>query len=308
MNLDDLVILMKAKPYLLEMGAGKLSKQYKTTREAIYKAKDLVREVKRSQVKILILDIETTPLEAYVFQTQVWKARINDDSVISRWFMLTWSAKWLGSNKTMSMRVTGQEALEENDGRIVKGIWKLLDEADIVIAHNGDNFDIPNLNTRFLVNGLYPTKPYRTIDTLKVAQRQFGFTHNSLNALGRVFNLGEKIETSFSLWKKAKNGNEDALQEMEIYNRGDVELLEKVYLKMRPWIKRHPNVGVYMESTEKVCSVCGSEKLVPNGVYTTNSGVFTAYKCNDCGSTHTRERKNTYPSDKKPNLLAPIPR
>lgn len=308
MTLDDIVTLMRSHPYILEMGAGKLSKRFKTTRETIYTAKEIVRKDIKKHAKILIFDIETTPLEAYVWQTQVWKARISDDNVISRWYMLTWSAKWLGDNKIMSMRVTGEEALREDDERIVAGIWGLLDEADIVIAHNGDAFDIPNLNTRFLVNGLSPTRPYRTIDTLKVAQRQFGFSHNSLNALGRVFELGEKLETGFDLWRRCKNGDDEALRRMEEYNRGDVELLENVYLKMRAWIKGHPNVGVYMESDDKVCAVCGSDDLVPDGYYTTNSGKYRAYRCNSCGCSHTRDRKNIYPKDKRANLASPVPR
>lgn len=308
MSLEDVINFMRSHPYALEMGAGKLSKRFKTTKETIYAAKEIVRETAKKHAKILIFDIETTPLEAYVWQTQVWKARIGDESVISRWFMLTWSAKWLGENKIMSMRVTGEEALREDDKRIVAGIWGLLDEADIIIAHNGDAFDIPNLNTRFLINGLSPTRPYRTIDTLKVAQRQFGFSHNSLNALGRVFNLGEKMETGYDLWRRCKRGDDEALIRMEEYNCGDVELLEKVYLKIRPWIKGHPNVAVYMESEDKVCASCGSEDLVPDGYYTTNSGKFRAYRCNSCGSSHTRDRKNIYPSEKRSNLGSPVPR
>lgn len=308
MSLNDIVFRMKERRYLLDMGAGKLSKIFRTTRETIYTAKEIVRESERKHAKILLLDIETTPLEAYIWQTQVWKARVSDDNVISRWFMLAWAAKWLGSKECMSMSVTGEEALREDDKRITAGIWGLLDEADIVICHNGDTFDIPNLNTRFLVNGMSPTRPYRSIDTLKVAQKQFGFSHNSLNALGRVFQLGEKLETNFGLWRRCKNGEDKALIEMEEYNRGDVDLLEKVYLKMRPWIKGHPNLGIYMESEEKVCSVCGSEDIVPDGYYTTNSGKFRAYRCNSCGSTHTRDRKNIYPKEKRPSLGSPVPR
>lgn len=308
MSLEDVITYIKAHPYSLEMGAGKLSKRFKTTREIIYAAKEIVRETTRKHAKILIFDIETTPLEAYVWQTQVWKARIGDENVISRWFMLTWSAKWLGENKIMSMRLTGEEALAEDDKRITAGIWGLLDEADIVIAHNGDKFDIPNLNTRFIINGLSPTRPYRTIDTLKVAQRQFGFTHNSLNALGRLFNLGEKMETGYNLWRRCKNGDDKALEIMEEYNCGDVELLESLYIKLRPWIKGHPNVGVYMESEDKVCAACGSEDIVPDGYYTTNAGKFRAYRCNSCGSSHTRDRKNIYPKEKRSNLGSPVPR
>lgn len=259
---------------------------------------------KYSTPKILLLDIETTPLEAYVWQMNVWKASINDEAIISKWFMLTWSAKWLLDSNTMSMRLTGKEVLKEDDSRIVKELWKLLDEADIVIAHNGDKFDVPNINTRFIVSGLSPTKPYQTIDTLLIARKQFGFTHNSLNALAKQFGLPLKIDTDFSLWVRCKNGSNDALTEMETYNKRDVEVLEEVYLKLRPWIKSHPNVGLYMETEEEVCPNCGSTHLVSTGFYYTQTGKYESLRC-DCGAI-CRRRYSVLDKDKRASLVVSV--
>lgn len=302
MTVEEIVKFLKEKPYAREMGAGKLSKWFNCDRETVYKAKEIVRKSRIKLPRILILDIETTPLEAYIWQTQVWKARVNDEAVISRWYMLTWSAKWLFSKDTMSMRLRGEEVLEENDKRIVEGLWKVLNEADIIIAHNGDSFDIPNINTRFIVNGLPPTKPYQTIDTLRIAQKQFGFTHNSLNALAKVFGLTPKIETNYHLWKKCKNGDDIALEEMETYNRGDIETLEEVYLKIRPWIKGHPNLGLYMELDTPVCKNCGSTHIHEDGnYYYTSVGKYATLKC-ECGA-YGRRRISSFPKDKRHNLI-----
>lgn len=305
----DIVESMRARPYELNMGAGKLAKRYKTSRENIYKAKDIIRGVVvDSGPKILIFDIEITPLEAYIWATNVWKARVPDESVISRWFMLTWSAKWLNDNQIMSMRGTREEVLEEDDGRIVKGLWELLNQADIVVAHNGNKFDVPNINTRFVVHGLPPTKPYKQIDTLKIAQSQFGFSHNSLDALCNVFGFGAKNPTGMALWKRAKSGDNDALEYMEEYNRNDVVMLEKLYLKLRPWIRNHPNVGMYKNTLESVCANCGSSNIVVDGHYYTNTGRYLTYKCNDCGGAVSRERKSDLSKDKREKLLVSINR
>jgi hypothetical protein len=306
MDIDNFVKLLKARPYLLDMGAGKLSKCHKISREDVYRAKEIVKGEKKSKAKILIFDIETTPLEAYVWQSQVWKARVTDENIISQWYMLTWSAKWLGSNEMMSMRLTGKEVKKEDDKRIVKGLWRLLNEADIVVAHNGDSFDVPNINSRFIINGLFPTTPYQTIDTKKIAAKQFGFTHNSLNALGRVFGLGQKIGTDFDLWKRCKDGNEEALMYMEEYNRGDVDLLEDVYLKLRPWIKGHPNVALYMDTEETVCHVCGSLNVEPESFYFTGVGKYPTYRCKDCGGAVSRGRKSVLSKEKRENLVVSI--
>ena len=235
--------------------------------------------------KVLLFDIETSPLQAFVFQKSVWKTNIGADQVISEWFMLTWSAKWLFDDTIMSERLTGKEARAEDDSRLVKSLWSLLNEADIVIAHNGDHFDVPNMNTRFIVHNLPPTSPYQTIDTMLVARKQFGFTHNSLNGLGKLFGFEPKMETDFELWKKCVAGNDDALAYMEKYNKGDVELLEDIYLKLRPWIKSHPNLGLYVESDGAICPNCGSEELNwTKKYYFTQTGKYATFRCSNCGA------------------------
>lgn len=260
--------------------------------------------------KILVFDIETAPLEASVFQKSIYGKFISDDQILSDWFMLTWSAKWLFDDDVMSDRLTGREAINENDKRISTSLWNLLNQADITVAHNGDRFDTPNMNTRFIVNDLPPTIPYRTIDTLKVAKRQFGFTHNGLDALAKAlgFDVG-KLETRFELWKKCRAGDDESLKYMDEYNQNDVVLLEKVYLKLRPWIRPHVNVGVYMEEGSEVCVACGCKEVtwLSGKFYTTNANKYPLYQCDDCGA-FGRGRFGVYDKDKRKRLGAPVAR
>lgn len=257
--------------------------------------------------KVLVFDIETSPLKAFVFQKSVWKTNVTDDQVISEWFMLCWSAKWLFDGEIMSDRLTGKEAIKEDDKRIVKSLWELLDEADIVIAHNGDSFDIPNMNTRFVVQNFFPPSPYQTVDTKSVAKKQFGFTHNSLDALCKQFGLGEKKQTDFELWKNCVDGDDEALQYMQEYNIDDVKLLEELYLKLRPWIKGHPNLGLYIDIDEPVCPNCGSRELQYIGKYHyTSVNKFPLVRC-ECGA-FGRIRKSEMSPEVKKNLLAPMSR
>ena len=114
--------------------------------------------------KILIFDIETSPMASYTWGR--WKQNVSLDQTISEWFMLSWSAKWLNNPNMMSDALTPEEVSREDDARITRSIWHLLNEADIIIAHNGVKFDTPKLNSRFIINGLMPPTPYRQIDTL----------------------------------------------------------------------------------------------------------------------------------------------
>lgn len=257
--------------------------------------------------KVLLFDIETSPLSAYVFQKSVWRTNVTADQVISEWFMLTWSAKWLYTDDVISARLTGNEAIKEDDSRIVGDLWKLLDEADIVIAHNGDGFDIPNMNTRFVVLGFPPPSPYQTIDTMLVARKQFGFTHNSLNALAKIFGFDAKKDTDFDLWKSCVAGDEESLRYMQEYNIGDTYLLEKIYLKLRPWIRNHPNIGLYVDSRESLCPNCGSSNLtwLPDKFHYTGVSKFPLFVCK-CGA-YGRSRTSIVSKEVKKDLVVSLP-
>jgi hypothetical protein len=182
--------------------------------------------------------------------------------------------------------LTSEEAINEDDSRIIKNLWKLINEADIVIAHNAKQADVKWMNSRFILCGLAPPKPYHIIDTLEVAKKNFGFSSNKLDALAGYFGIEHKLETNFKLWKDARNGDEDSLKYMEFYNKMDVEILEQVYIVLRPWIKNHPNCGNLLSSTEPLCSICSSKKLelIPDKYYYTSIGKYELYRCKDCGS------------------------
>lgn len=273
------------------MGAPTLAKRWHCSPEDVYHARKVVREKRKRKEKarILIFDIETSPIKAWVWNR--WKQNVYLEQTISEWFMICWSAKWLGSEYTMSDCLRPEEIIKEDDSRIVKQIWELLNEADIVVAHNGDCFDLPKLNSRFIVHGLVPPTTYSSIDTKKVAKHVFGFSSNKLDALATYFGIENKIETSFELWKDCLEGNAEALSYMEKYNVKDVEILEEVYLHLRPYIKNHPNIANI--TSVAGCASCGSQKLelVKDHYYYTGVSKFYLYRCKDCGAL-VRGRKN----------------
>lgn len=282
MNIDQLVEVIKKKPYLLQMGKGLIANRYKAEPEDVSIAKNIVRVGKRNP-RVLVFDIETAPIKAYIWK--LWKTDVYIDQIINEWFCIAWSAKWLYSKDVMGEVLTPEEVANENDKRIMISLWHLINEADIVIAHNGNRFDIPRINSRFITNGLAPTKPYFSIDTYQVAKKQFGFSSNKLDALAGYFNIPHKLHTDFDLWKRCLQGDKKALSYMLKYNKKDVAILEEVYLKLRPWIKNHPNMGNLIGDSDS-CSVCGSSNITPihDKYYYTSVNRYPLYKCNECGA------------------------
>jgi len=310
MELDKVVSIMRTRHYELNMGAGKLAKRYGTERENIYRAKEIIRAEKGIDVKInkirkpriLLFDLETTPLKAYVWR--MWDQNISLDALISEWFLLSYACKWLGEDTMYSGILSPREIKKENDFRLVNELWEFLDEADIVIAHNGKRFDVPRIKARFLVHGLPPTTYYQQIDTLKVAQAEFSLPSNKLEALARTLGLEGKNTTGLKLWVSCMDGDTEALKYMLDYNEQDVLVLEKVYLKLRPFIKSHPNYNLYNEGTEAVCPSCGHTELVKDGNYYTQTGKYETYRCEECGAI-SRKRKTLVSKEKQ--MLLSIP-
>jgi len=185
--------------------------------------------------KIYILDIETSPIRALVWGK--WEQNISDDQIENDWFVFCWSAKLLNSNKIISSRLNSKEAKAGDDKRIIKEMWKILDDADIVVAHNGDKFDIKKINTRLLINGIKYPSPYRSIDTLKIAHKEFSLTSNKLDYICRVLGIKRKLETGQKLWNACLKGDEKSLKLMSKYCENDVLILEEVYKKLTPYTR-----------------------------------------------------------------------
>lgn len=261
---------------------------------------------RKSPAKILLFDIETAPLNVYVWS--LWKQNVGTNQIISDWFCLSWSAKWLFEEKVHSGVLKPSEVKKQDDTRIIKKMWSLLNQADIVIAHNGDKFDHKRLRTRFLKHRLNPPSPFLTIDTLKHARNQFAISSNRLDYIGEFLGVGRKIDTGgFELWDNCMKGCKESLRKMQEYCDMDVILLERVYLEMRPYIKPHPNVGLYVEENINACPSCGSDHLLLKGTYATTVNLYDSYQCGNCGSW-SRSRRTLTPLKNNLGVKSSIPK
>jgi hypothetical protein len=255
----------------------------------------------KPKVKVLFFDIETSPLEVYVWDLKVDFIPLN--MIKTEWSILSWAAKWQGSDKVLYEDNQGVKDIK-NDKELMKGIWKLLDEADIVITQNGKRFDVKKLNAKFIEHGMQPPSPYRHIDTYQISKKNFAFTSHSLAYLAKVLKCdvqksSHKKFPGFELWRQCLSGNKEAWKEMELYNKLDVLTLEEVYDKLAPW-DNSINFSVYYDGKDSVCS-CGCTEFVKKGFAATNGGMYQRYKCKQCGKP-TRSKENLLDKDKRKSL------
>lgn len=249
--------------------------------------------------KILVWDIETSPLQSYTWGT--WKQNVGLNQIKEDWHMLSWAAKWIGTKEVMYMDQRSARDVT-NDKAIVAGLWELLNEADIVITQNGKAFDSKKVNARFVLHGLKPPRPYKHVDTLLLARKHFAFTSNKLAYMTdklctKYKKLTDHKFEGFELWKECLKGNQAAWREMERYNKHDVLALEELYYKLAPW-----DVSVDRTSEAGNCRVCDGVKLQSRGSCTTAAGRYRRFQCQDCGAWQRGSENELGPVERKKSL------
>lgn len=255
--------------------------------------------------KILTLDIETAPLLVKVWD--IWEQNVGLNQIDKDWFILAFAAKWAHEKGVIYFDQRNAKDVED-DKKLLEKIWKLLDEADIIITQNGKHFDIPKINTRFILNGMKPPSNYKHLDTKQIASRNFAFTSNKLEYLSdklceKYKKLSHSKYAGFNLWKACLLGKMDAWKEMERYNKHDVLATEELWTKMRAW-DNSINFSLYTDSTEHVCN-CGSKEMVLKGFAYTASGKYQRYICKNCGA-QTRGKTNLFSKEKSKSLKIKI--
>lgn len=225
-------------------------------------------------MKILLLDIETAPNLAHVWG--LWDQNVGLSQLINVGYTLCWSAKWLGEREIFFSSV------RDGKRKMVRSIHKLMSEADAVCTYNGNRFDVPTLNKDFLMMGLAPPPPSKSIDLLRVVKSRFRFPSNKLAHVSKELGIGGKVEHSgHDLWVRCMAGEDAAWRVMERYNKQDTKLLELLYHKLQPWIKQHPNHSLHADDPQ-CCPKCGSDTFQRRGVENTASCTYQRFQCMKC--------------------------
>lgn len=249
------------------------------------------KAVVETQAKILTFDIERIKGQANI---EFWdlgdykNRRIHADNVIQwpRSICVAWN--WYGNRRI-------EFASEWGDGReaMLLEIWKQIDTAEIVVGHNIVGFDLKKLNTEWRDMGLTPPSPYKVVDTLKEARKQFGDESKTLDALCKRLGLTGKTDRyDVDLAKAALEGDRASQIQIQAYNEGDITATLDLYDRLRGWIPNHPHLGA-LDEGEAHCNQCGSTSIERNGTYLAVQIRYIQYRCQTCGanlrgSTHSK--------------------
>ena len=233
--------------------------------------------------RILLIDIETQP-------DLVWTWGVYEQNAIAvkqHWQIMSFAYKWLEDRyvKVKALCDYGDYRPGGDDRMLCRDIWNLLDQADIVIAHNGIDFDVKKINARFIFHNMTPPSPFRTVDTKRGLKSAANFSSNKLDWICKQLSVGSKTEKpdGFQMWLDCMDGDAKAWAKMKRYNKHDVELLEGLYNIISPWIKQ-PNANMW--SDKPICPnpACMSTHLNSKGYAVSQHRRYQRWVCMSCGT------------------------
>jgi DNA polymerase elongation subunit (family B) len=213
------------------------------------------------------------------------------------WYITCAAWGWL-NNKTQ--KITKIETVAVNDFKsfkknfrddreVIKKLHEVLSQADLIVGHNSDSFDIKKINYRFIKHGLPPIDVPATVDTLKAAKKYAKSSSNRLYYLAKEFGVSNKIDLESGIMHAADRGCEKSLKKLVKYNIGDIRAGAELYFKLLPYIKNHPAIDKIMGRTvdkdNPNCQNCGSKNVHKHGIRANKQGRYRRYVCIDCGST-----------------------
>jgi hypothetical protein len=244
-------------------------------------------------LKILHLDIETAPNLAHVWG--LWQQNVALNQLMASGYILCWAAKWDGQPEVFFDSVH-----QSSQKKMLRGIHRLLNEADAVVTYNGVSFDMPTLNGEFIQQNMAPPAPYENIDLLLAVRKRFRLPSYKLEYVARHLGVGSKVKhEGHPLWVRCMNGDEAAWCKMERYNKGDVRLQERVYHRILGWIPNHPNRALYVDDANPMCRNCGSKALIRQGERRTREQRYARYQCGDCGAWCRGNNKLAQPTKRR---------
>lgn len=234
--------------------------------------------------KRLYFDLEVSP-NIGMFWGAGHKISVGYENIIKERAIICICYKWEGEKTVHALWWDKKQ----DDKEMLKAFIKIAGEADELIGHNGDKFDLAWVRTRCLFHRVPCFPSYTTVDTLKIARSKFRFNSNRLDYIGKFLGLGQKIHTSFGMWTEITlHNNQQELNKMVKYCKGDVKLLEQVYLEMKNHIPAKGHYGVLSGGSRHSCPECGSLNVIKSKTRISASGYKKhQFNCKDCGKYNT---------------------
>lgn len=236
------------------------------------------------RVKRLFWDIEVSPNVVLAFRAG-FDLTINHDAIISERKVICIGFKWEGDKKRTVLRWDKNQ----DDKAMLEEFLEIAEEADEMVHHFGDKFDLPWFRTRCLFHRLKPLPLFKTVDTKMLASKHFYFNSNKLDYISKYLGHGGKEKMEFDDWKDIVMLKcPKALDKMCHYCGIDVVRLEEVYHDLKFCVKPKTHAGVVAGLGKWTCPRDGSKNVFISKVKVSAAGTVSyQMQCKECGGYYT---------------------
>ena len=215
------------------------------------KARDVVDD------KIMVYDIETSRMEFTGWWTG--KQYVNHKQARTEPKIISVAWKWLTQDKVYHLTWDKDHC----DKKMLVEFLEQYNKAAMVIGQNNNSFDNKWINTRAAKHKLRVDRYVKSFDIYRMAKRYFRLPSFSMAYMANYFGLTLKqSHEGIHMWDMIEYGTKEEqneyLQKMVDYNKGDIVTTEELYMTLKPYFGSVTNNAVKQGLPKWACPVSGS--------------------------------------------------
>lgn len=248
---------------------------------------------------ILYFDIETSMMLAWIHQLHkqtVGYHQLHEDFSSKKILCISYRyGHW------KKAKVLKWDADKRCDIKMLEKFNKIASDAQLLLGHNAQGFDVKELRTAIALRGLaaaWCETP--CLDTLTEWKRTFRFASNRLDYVARELGVGRKSPVNIDHWIQCTLGNKGKyLKEMTTYCGIDTDILYECHKRLDFYVP--PSKAVYNLRTrdysnypEECSANCGNtdkKQFIKYGPYGYKGKSYQQYRCQKCGKVNKPDRE-----------------
>lgn len=205
--------------------------------------------------------------------------------------------KWQGEKKVHVIDIRDFKSFKKDttdDKEVLKAFEEVYNSADVTVAHYGQRFDLPFIQTRRMMQSLGPMANVPMIDTWRISKYKLKLNSNRLETISRSIPTNKDFKTPVEghHWVKGAAGNDKSIQYIVDHCIADIKVLEKVFDTIAPLATGTPNLSKLFHGDIEGCPMCASKNTHKRGLYLTGRGKKQRRYCSDCGHWFTTTAKD----------------
>lgn len=238
---------------------------------------------KRPKTRVTYFDTERAPLLGWFWE--LGEQRIHYGQIVQHDFFT--SCQWqYDDGKVQEYSLLDNPNFDKdpmNDLVVVKKMREIMENTDVLVAHNGRRFDWPKFKAKMIYHRLKPVRKPHIFDTLTEA-RTSSFVSNKLGNLAKLLKTIEKLDNPTDFGKLVFGSIKERRAEIKKsvkYGLGDIPALKEIFYVLHPYSENRINIKTLSEPCS--CPRCKSDNIGTRGESKLLSGmVRTQYICLSC--------------------------